>query len=211
MANWIEWIGYLASALVALSLIVTKAVKFRIFNLLGCITFITYGVFISAFPVILANSILLVINIFQLIKLYKIEEQFQLIPFNIDDKIVEKFLQFYTKDIQNYFPAFQLKQTNLKQLNYVVMRDISIANIFVVTIDNTGNAMVQINYTVPQYRDYKATKFIIEKEKKTLINNGVKTIVYEKVENKTYLQFLQIVGFTQEIINNNKCWVKHLV
>jgi len=210
MTNWVEWIGYLASALVALSLMVTKALKFRIFNLLGCIAFIIYGAFISAFPVILANSILLIINIFQLIKLFKIEEQFQLVSFNQNDKIVEKFVDFFAKDIQNYFPSFTLEQNSQNQLNFLVLRDISIANIFIITVDDNGNAIVKINYTVPQYRDYKATKFIIEKEKKILIEKGVKKIVYEKIENENYLQFIQIIGFTQDVINNKKCWVKQL-
>ena len=111
---------------------------------------------------------------------------------------------------RNYFPDFKFQQSNSSQISFVVLRDISIANIFVATIDNAGNAAIQANYTVPQYRDYKVTKFILEKEKNTLISLGVKKIIYEKVENKTYLQFLQVMGFTQEIINNNKCWVKSL-
>ena len=210
MINWIEWIGYLASALVAFSLMVTKALKFRIFNLLGCIAFIVYGGFIGAFPVILANSILLIINIYQLSKLFKIEEQFQLVSFSQNDNIVQKFITFYTKDIQNYFPTFNLDNTDATQLNFVVLRDISIANIFVITVDSNGNGTVKINYTVPQYRDFKVTKFIIEKEKKILIDKGVKRIVYQKIDNKNYLQFLQIMGFIPEIINNQKCWVKQL-
>jgi len=206
----IDSIGYIASVFVAVSLIVSNSVKFRVFNTLGCITFIIYGILFNAFPVILTNSILLVINILQLIKLSKIEEQFQFVPVQLGDKIVEKFLNFYAKDITNYFPDFKFQQSNPSQISFVVLRDISIANIFVATIDNTGNAAIQVNYTVPQYRDYKVTKFILEKEKNTLISLGVKKIIYEKVENKTYLQFLQIMGFTQEVINNNKCWVKSL-
>lgn len=211
MINWIEWIGYLASALVALSLMVTKALKFRIFNLLGCIAFITYGIFIKAFPVILANSILLVINIYQLIKLYKIEEQFQLVSFDVNNKIVEKFVDFYSKDIQNYFPIFSLKKNNSTQLNFVVLRDIAIANIFIVNVHNNGNAIVQINYTVPQYRDHKVTKFILDTCNSILIENGIKKIIYQNISNKNYLHFLQIMGFTIEIIDNQNCWVKQVV
>ena len=211
MINWIEWVGYLASALVAMSLMVTKAVKFRVFNLLGCIAFIIYGIFFKAFPVILANSILLVINIYQLVKLYNIEEQFQLITFNEDNKIVEKFVDFYAKDIQNYFPTFSFKQLTHHQLKFIVLRDVSIANIFVIEIDINGNAMVKINYTIPQYRDYKVTKFVIEKEKEMLLNKGVKKLVYETIENKNYLHFLQVIGFSQEMIYNKKCWTLQIL
>ena len=62
-------IGYLASGFLALSLLAKEQKKFRYYNILGCIAFIIYGSYIQAFPVILSNTILLVINIIQLKKL----------------------------------------------------------------------------------------------------------------------------------------------
>ena len=70
-------LGYIASALLAYSLIVTNALKFRWLNSAGCLFFIIYGVMISAFPVILANGILFVINLYQLIRLYISKESFK--------------------------------------------------------------------------------------------------------------------------------------
>jgi hypothetical protein len=207
----IVWIGYLASAFLAYSLIVTHALKFRIFNILGCITFIVYGAFIGAFPIILANGILLCINVFQLYKLQNSKEQFQHVAIEQGDKIVEKFISFYQKDIASFFPEFQFQHTKNQQISFVVLRDAAIANLFMATIDAVGNATVSINYTVPQYRDYKVGKFIFEQEKSYLTANNIKQVVYETVANKHHLQFLQIMGFTQDNINNKKCWVKQLV
>ena len=207
----IVWIGYLASAFLAYSLLVTNALKFRIFNILGCITFIVYGAFIGAFPIILANGILLCINAFQLYKLQQSKEQFQYVSIEQNDKIVETFIAFYKKDIAAFFPAFQYLPTLQQQISFAVLRDATIANLFIATIDNAGNATVKINYTVPQYRDYKVGKFIFEQEKSFLISNNIKQVVYETIDNKNHLQFLQVMGFTQEIINEKKCWIKNLV
>ena len=204
-------IGYLASAFLAYSLVVTNAIKFRWLNILGCITFIIYGVFINAFPVIVANGILFCINIFQLYKLQQSKEQFQYVSIDQGDKIVGKFLEFYKDDIKLFFPVFQYQPTLQQQINFVVLRDAAIANVFIATIDTVGNATVKINYTVPQYRDFKVGKFIFEKEKSYLIANSIKKVVYEAVANKNHLHFLQVMGFEQEIINDNKCWAKTLV
>jgi hypothetical protein len=207
----VVWIGYLASIFLAYSLIVTSALKFRILNILGCITFIIYGVLIPAFPVIVANVLLLVINLYQLYKLQQSNEQFQFVSIDENDKIVEKFIAFYKKDIEQFFPEFAYIDTLQQQIIFVVLRDAAIANLFMATIDNNGNATVKINYTVPQYRDYKVGRFIFEKEKSFLIANNIKKVVYETVSNKSHLNFIQVMGFSQEFLNNTKCWTKSLV
>jgi len=207
----VVWIGYLASIFLAYSLIVTSALKFRILNILGCITFIIYGVLIPAFPVIVANVLLLVINLYQLYKLQQSNEQFQFVSIDENDKIVEKFIAFYKKDIEQFFPEFRYIDRLQQQISFVVLRDAAIANLFMATIDNNGNATVKINYTVPQYRDYKVGRFIFEKEKSFLIANNIKKVVYETVSNKSHLNFIQVMGFSQEFLNNTKCWTKSLV
>jgi hypothetical protein len=203
-------VGYIASIFLAISLIVNGAIKFRTLNMIGQITFIVYGVLINATPIIIANSVLLCINIYQLYRLYKSNEQFEYVPIQQHDKIVEKFLQFYAKDIALFFPNFKYQLTLQQHISFVVLRDASIANIFVATIDFAGNATVQINYTVPQYRDYKVGRFIFEQEKKYLVSNSIKQVVYTQVNNTSHLQFLQVMGFNIDVINNEKCWCKKL-
>lgn len=203
-------IGYIASAFLAYSLIVSNALKFRWLNIAGCITFIIYGICINAFPVIVANGILLVINVYQLIKLQQSKEEFRYVTFETGDKIVEQFLAFYKKDIQAFFPNFQFVPTLQQQISFVVLRDASIANIFIATIDGKGNATVLINYTVPQYRDYKVGKFIFEKEKTFLIANNIQQVVYTNVSNKNHLHFLQVMGFVKKQVNDKTYWQKNL-
>lgn len=203
-------IGYLASAFLAFSLIVTNAIKFRILNIIGCFTFILYGFLINAFPVIVANTILLVINIFQLYKLHQSKEQFRYVSIERGDKIVNKFIEFYKKDIDNFFPDIQFLASLQQQISFVVLRDAAIANLFIANIDSSGNAIVKINYTVPQYRDYKVGKFIFEKEKSFLKANNIKQVVYENVYNKDHLNFLKVMGFTNKSALGFGCWVKVL-
>ena len=66
----IQATGYLASLLLALSLLVTNDLRFRWLNTGGCLAFIVYGVLIGAFPIILTNGILFFINTVTLFKIY---------------------------------------------------------------------------------------------------------------------------------------------
>ncbi len=204
-------IGYIASAFLAYSLIINNALKFRWLNIMGCLSFIIYGVLIAALPVILANSILLCINIFQLIKLYSVKEKFQFIKVKEGDLLINKFLVFYWKDIRKFFPDFINHDLEQGTFCFVVLRDISIANIFIAKVDQNGIANVTINYTVPQYRDYKVGKFIFDRGKDYLISNNIKKIVYDKVDNSNHLHFLKVMGFQQEQLGDTLCWTKSLI
>lgn len=202
-------LGYIASILLAISLMVSNDFKFRWLNTLGCLAFIIYGIFINALPVILTNSLLLLINGFYLIKIYRTKESFDLLEFEPSATLVGRFLNFYEDDIKTYFPAFTAI-THSNNIRFVVLRDIVIANIFASTLEPDGTAIVNLNYTVTKYRDYKVGRFIFEKENKYLISKGVKRLIYFQEVNKKHQQFLQVMGFKREKIDGKECLVKLL-
>ncbi|WP_414632288.1 MULTISPECIES: YgjV family protein [unclassified Clostridium] len=67
----IEWIGYLASILITISMFMKKIFKLRFINLMGCILFVIYGLIIGAYPVAIANAIIVFINLYYLYKLFR--------------------------------------------------------------------------------------------------------------------------------------------
>lgn len=188
------WFGYLASLALIISLMVNNDLKFRWFNAAGSTFFIIYAIIIHAFPVLLTNGILLCINIFYLVRVYSKKEVFDLLEFKGEEKLVSKFLAFYQKDIEAYFPAFKAEEMK-DNLNFVIIRNLVIANIFSASLSPEGDATVVINYTVKKYRDYKVGRFIFEKERDNLIAKGVRRIVYKKVYNKQHERFLKVMGF----------------
>lgn len=185
-----EYIGYLASVFLIISLSVNGDVKFRMYNLLGCICFIIYGFLFNAWPVILTNTILLFINIYYLNKLYKHRENFELVEIKLDDPLIQKFVQFYKDDIAAFYPDFNL--TKLEgNINFIVLRDLVIANIFSAKQIKDGDALVEINYTIKKYRDYKVSKFIFEKKQLVLSTKGIKRILYNNSLQKITKSFLK--------------------
>ena len=191
---FVQAFGYLASLLLGFSLLVSNDLKFRWLNTGGCLAFIVYGALIGAFPIILTNALLLCINLYGLYKIYNKTEDFDLLEFGTDATLIKKFLRFYAADIKAYFPHFKLEEAE-NAIRFVVLRDVVVANVFVATIVEDGTAEVQLNYTVPKYRDYKVGRFIFEKEKDYLLSKGIRKLVYKTVANKSHLQFLTVMGF----------------
>ena len=141
------YFGYLASLALIIALLVNNDLKFRWFNTAGNIFFIIYAIIIHAFPVLVTNVILLTINITYLVKVYGKKEIFDLLEFKGEEKLVSKFLEFYKRDIELYFPDFRAEQMK-DNLNFVIIRNLVIANIFSASVLPQGDAAVLINYTV---------------------------------------------------------------
>jgi len=64
----IDWIGYTASVLIAVSLTIKGGFYFRILNMTGSICFFIYGILIGSMPVVLINIYCVFINIFYLVR-----------------------------------------------------------------------------------------------------------------------------------------------
>lgn len=66
-----EWVGYLASVVVAISLMMSNIKKLRWWNLIGAALFVAYGMAIGAYPVALVNFFIVLIDAYYLLKLYR--------------------------------------------------------------------------------------------------------------------------------------------
>ena len=203
------YFGYLASLLLAIGLLVNNDLKFRLLNTAGNIAFIIYGLVLGAMPIILTNSILLAINLFYLYKIYNRKEKFELLEFSSGGILVDRFLSFYEKDIAAYFPDFKREQLE-GNLNFVVLRDLVIANIFSAKLADDGTAEVILNYTVTKYRDYKVGRFIFDTENQYLLSKVVKTIYYSSIANKQHRKFLTAMGFSLQQLNNHQYMSKKI-
>lgn len=204
-----QLLGYLAFIFLAISLWVNNDIKFRWINSLGSLSFVFYGVLIHAFPIVLTNAVLLAINIYFLLKIYRRQEKIDLVEFKNDAALIPKFLSFYKKDIETYFPDFEMTGGEA-EIRFVVLRDIVVANLFVASVNSSGDAFVKINYTVPKYRDYKVGRFLFDEGKEFLHSKGIKRIIYNVVHNLHHENFLKVMGFKKERVNTGDCYVKNI-
>ena len=64
----VEIYGYISMIVVVISMLQKNIKWLRILNTISCMMFVVYGFLIGAYPVILLNSIVIVINVYRLIK-----------------------------------------------------------------------------------------------------------------------------------------------
>lgn len=67
MSN-IEIYGYISMVVVLVSMMMKNMKWLRIVNSISCAMFIVYGFMMNAYPIILLNSLVIVINMYRLVK-----------------------------------------------------------------------------------------------------------------------------------------------
>ncbi len=66
-----EIVGYIGSALVIISMLMTSLVRLRILNLCGALLSMLYAIAVEAWPVVMLNGALLLIQLVQILRLWR--------------------------------------------------------------------------------------------------------------------------------------------
>jgi GNAT superfamily N-acetyltransferase len=191
-----ELIGYFASVLVAVSLMMSKIVRLRIINTLGAITFMIYGILIDSMPVAGVNAFIVAVNVYYLLKIYTTKEYFKLLRVSPSDEYLGYFLEFYRDEISDFQPEFTY-QPQESDLNLVVFRDMIPAGILIGSVDQDKTLTVKLDFVIPRYRDFKIGKYLFEKNKDLFLDRGV-TKIKSKAISKKNRRYLEEMGFRPE-------------
>jgi hypothetical protein len=191
--NYLEWIGYVASVIVAFSLTISSVTWFRWANLAGSMIFSAYGFMIGALPVGILNAGIAIADAYYLYRMYYKKEKFDVIDLESNDPYMLKFLDFYKNDISKFVPDFNLT-SGKNSIQYLVLRNMAVAGIFIAETGDKPELNVKLDYVIPQYRDYKNGKFIYSMLHSRFARDGYKSIKAEAAGPK-HADYLTKIGF----------------
>lgn len=192
----LQYIGYFASVVIALSMTMNSILKFRWINLFGASTFAIYGFLIGAYPVMLLNGIIVLVDIYYLQKIYTKPNLFDTLEIRGDNKYLLKFLDFHKEEIDQFFPGFEYKP-EMNTVSFIVLRNMTVAGLFLAHRENENVLKVGLDYSIPEYRDYKNGKYIYDSLKKDFMNAGYHKIVAEN-DNPKHTKYLKKFGFKKD-------------
>ncbi len=169
--------------------------RLRLINLFGAAIFSFYGFYIGSYPVGLMNFVIVLFNLYYLQQLYFQKDTFEVLETDTGDPYVQKMLTHYRNDIQKYFPGFEL-QANNNQIVLTVIRNMNLAGLFVAQ-KNGDQLQVNLDYVVPQYRDYKNGAFIFDHFRKLLKTKSYSTITAQS-DVPHQISYLKKMGFVAD-------------
>ena len=158
---WVEWFGYAASLMVAVSLMMSSIVKLRWFNLIGATMFSSYGFIIGSLPVGFLNLFIVAINVVNLFRMYREKDDFRIMSLSGDSEYLSYFLKCHRKEIEKYFPLFDFDQGGARSAFYLVKNSIPIGLLIGHKQDDT-TFMIELDYVGSPYRDFKMGSFIYQ-------------------------------------------------
>lgn len=191
--QWIEILGYVASLLVAISLMMRSVLRLRIVNVLGAICFTVYGLLISAYPIAVVNAAIILINLYYLAEMLRTRTLVTAIDIEHDSAYVQAFLKFHAADIQRFFPAWSY-QPNAGQVRWLILRDALPVGLFVGEPDGRGGLLIQLDYVIPGYRDLKPGIFVYRHQAAFFKERGIDHL-YSKAATDEHRSYLRRMGF----------------
>lgn len=191
MNIYLEIFGYIGTALVLTSMLMTSVVKLRAFNAVGSLISMIYAYLSGTLPVAILNLVLLVINTVQLIRLSRAKVSFDFMQVPPEDRSLLYFLEYYREDICRFFPQFAGRGKEGSQV-YMVCRETEPAGVLIGRLES-GRLRVELDYTTPKYRDCSVAGFLFSKLKDVGI-----TSVETQSDNKAHLQYLRKMGFREQ-------------
>jgi len=207
--NWLEWLGYLASLIVLISLLMSSIIKLRWINLLGSSLFSLYGFLIGALPVGLMNLGIAIINIYFLVKIYSASaknEYFKILSIEKDSEYFNHLLNFYKEGLKKFAEPSKLK-ANTNEVSFYVLRNMVPAGVFLGSKHDENTLKVELDFVIPEYRDFKIGRFIYEESKDYFLDKGYNRLISYSSDDK-HIDYLRKMGFEKKEKNGSKYFQK---
>ena len=157
--EWLEVAGYVGSALVLVSFLMTSVVKLRIVNMAGSLISCVYALIIGSYPLAIMNAALVLINLYFLWKIGRTKTSYVFVDCEPGDPVLSNYLVKYRADIEKCFPGIDLgREQNFAAL---LLSEDEPAG-FVLGLRNEEKLDLVLDYSLPKYRDYSLGKFLRE-------------------------------------------------
>lgn len=160
---FVELFGYMGTALVIISMLMTSVVKLRIFNICGSFIGMLYGIATNTWPNVILNLSLITINVYQLLRLRFAKNKFIHVKTDSSDKNLSYFKFLYSDDIIKFYPDYNFRKDENDEA-HLVYRDNELVGILIGTREE-NTLDIHIDYVTPKYRDMSISKYLYAKLK----------------------------------------------
>lgn len=190
-----ELLGYLASLLIAISLLMRFVFRLRLINLVGAVCFFVYGLLIAAYPIAAVNAVIIGINLYYLREMRQAENYFTILQTEHDSAYLHQFLDYYREDIGRFFPSFGYSPTE-QDLVWFILRDLVPVGLFIAEPKDSGRLFVHLDYVIPGYRDLQPGRFLYQQAER--FREQEITHIETMPETEEQRNYVERMGFESE-------------
>jgi hypothetical protein len=192
----VELLGYLASAIIIVSITQTSILRLRLLGLVGALAFLGYSLAIGAYPIAVVNVVAASIHLWYLRRLIgHTDEVFRLLHVLPSSVYLLDFLDFYDDEIHGRFQPEFTFHPRPDQVRAFILRDMVPAGLLIGEREGDGTFRVDLDFVIPQYRDFKIGRYVYSAAS-GLFGGSTPTCVWARASTPEHAKYLRRMGFS---------------
>jgi hypothetical protein len=175
--NGVEILGYVATVLVLVGMLMGSVVRLRILNGCGAACFAVYGWLVGSTPLVITNVIIVFLQIWKLTAIARHEVDLAVVEAaGPDAPMVRRFLQVHGAEMDRTHPGFDPAAHQGLRLAYV-LRNAAVAGLFAWT-EEGRRVTLHLDYVLPAYRDLRCAALFLEHQADGWREAGLDTVAF---------------------------------
>lgn len=161
--HWLDLLGWTGSAVLVLSLLQARVLRFRTVNLVGTVVLLIFNALIEVWPMVAMNAILAAINVWFIVKLLgeaHDTDAFDVLEVGTDDAYLAHVLRTHAGDIARFQPDWDGVRPD--DHAFIVQHGDETVGVVVVSADGDV-ARIRLDYVTPKYRDFTPGEFVFRR------------------------------------------------
>jgi hypothetical protein len=187
MSTWwgdhsLDLFGWAGSALLVVSLLQARVLRFRALNLLAGVMLVVFNALIMVWPMVAMNLATSTINVVMIRKLLRErhdETAFRVLAVRSDDAYLDHFLGVHRADVARYQPDFAWDGVPRDDRRpFLILKGDETVGVVILRIDEVDGerAHVELDYVTMRFRDHSPGEFVW-RESGLLRRLGIRTVV----------------------------------
>lgn len=195
--DWLkEGVGYAASLIILVSLLMTNVFRLRLINGIGSVLFAAYGWLIGSWPVCLINAVIAGIDGWYLLQSLRYSAYFDLQPAeSVGGEYLKRFFLFHERELVKYAPGLTLEDLQ-SACTCLIFRNMLPVGVFSYR-QNGPEAEIVIDFMIPEYRDFKAGRYLYRTKRMFFKERGIKRF-HAVARHPSQPKYYQKNGFSRE-------------
>jgi hypothetical protein len=161
--SWLDLIGWCGSALLIVSVMQARLLRFRALNLLACVVLTGFNAALGIWPMVAMNIALSLINLWHLRRLVTTRHDdaaYVVLEVGPDDEYLRHVMRVHGADILKFQPDLVWDGNAPGRSAFLVERGDETVGVVLLRDDGDGVARVQLDYVTPRFRDFSPGEFV---------------------------------------------------
>lgn len=160
----LEVVGWLGSALLVVSLLQTRVMRFRVLNTISCVVLIGYNFLIEVWPMVAMNVVLVAINLWVIARMVRErhdDRTYDAVPIGLDEPFLRHLLARHADDIRAFNPDLPADVAPAAEHAFVVSTSDTVVGVVLSRAgESPDEQQVVLDYVLPAYRDFTPGEFV---------------------------------------------------